>query len=100
MFSRDCEHTGEGVGGARQRCARSWQHCRESHLAARLPPCQSKVQPPIDRGTFQTMAANEMVNLPQKGEKAVWMRWLAALHVAGNEYPAWEDSSGSLRRRA
>jgi hypothetical protein len=61
---------------------------------------QSKVQPPIDRGTFQTMAANEMVNLPQKGEKAVWMRWLAALHVAGNEYPAWEDSSGSLRRRA
>lgn len=60
---------------------------------------QSRGEPPIDKGTWQTMTANEMVNLPQKNRKAVMMRWLAALHVAGNEFPNWEDAQGSLRRR-
>lgn len=56
-------------------------------------------EPPVDRGTLQQLVGMELVNLPQKGGKAVEHNWRAPLFLAGNEYFGYEDSQGSLRRR-
>jgi hypothetical protein len=60
---------------------------------------KARGRPPVDQGTWQQMVAYEKTNMPQKGKAAIIKEWRAPLFVCGNEWPDWQDSSGSMRRR-
>lgn len=53
----------------------------------------------LDQAEFQSMISGEEILMAQKFKTAVAVKWRPPGILAGNELPAWADSSGSIARR-
>ncbi len=65
-----------------------------------FPDIPAKLSKILDQTTFQSMVSGDPVSVAVKNEAAVKLdRWQVPLLMAGNYWPDYNDSSGSISRR-
>lgn len=55
---------------------------------------------PLNRGVWQSMVTGESVVVPRKNKGALQGPWTTPLGMFGNEFPNYDDKSGSVHRRS